>query len=252
MRSEVSPAMLRASVPVMKSGPDITRIARLIGDPARANILTALMGGQALTASELARQAGVTAATASSHLSQLVDGGLLVPEKQGRHRYFQLAGHEVAELLEDMSGLAERVGHLRFQPGPRDPQMRRARVCYDHLAGEMGVALHDALCRAGAFAAVPEGLSLSPAGRDLFGGLGIDADALGRQRRSACRTCLDWSERRHHLAGAAGAALLARLQSAGWLARVEGSRAIRVTQTGEARWSAFLAGIASGEAAALD
>ncbi|MFO1165925.1 MAG: winged helix-turn-helix domain-containing protein [Paracoccus sp. (in: a-proteobacteria)] len=133
----------------MKDGPDIARVAALIGDPARANMLTALMGGRALTASELAQEAGVTAQTASSHLARLAEGGLIRQRKQGRHRYHQLASAEVAALLESLMGLAAGAGHLRRRPGPRDPAMRRARVCYDHLAGEMGTTMFESMLARG-------------------------------------------------------------------------------------------------------
>ncbi|MBP7650895.1 MAG: winged helix-turn-helix transcriptional regulator, partial [Phenylobacterium sp.] len=121
----------------MKLGPDIARIGALLGDPARANMLTALVGGQALTAGELAREAGITASTASSHLGKLTDDGLLVRVRQSRSVYYALASEDVAALLETLMGLATRTGHLRTRPGPREPALRRARVCYDHLAGEL-------------------------------------------------------------------------------------------------------------------
>src|SRR5450631_3406354 len=129
----------------MKAGPDIAMVASLVGDPARANMLTALMTGRALTASELAHQAGITPQTASSHLSKLEAGGLLEQEKQGRHRYFRLADPDVAGVLEGLAGLAARAGHLRVRTGPKDPALRRARVCYDHLAGDLGVQMLDSL-----------------------------------------------------------------------------------------------------------
>ncbi|MEO0960637.1 MAG: winged helix-turn-helix domain-containing protein, partial [Pseudomonadota bacterium] len=122
----------------MKAGPDIAHIAALIGDPARANMLTALMSGKALTVSELAEEAGVTIQTASSHLSKLDEGGLLRPRKQGRHKYFTLASDDVAHVLEGLMGLAAGSGYLRKRTGPRDAELRRARVCYNHLAGDMG------------------------------------------------------------------------------------------------------------------
>src|ERR1700743_732143 len=129
----------------MKAGPSIAPIATLAGDPARANMLSALLGGKALTASELASEAGVTAQTASSHLAKLEAGGLVAVAAQGRHRYLRLAGADVAEMLETMMGVAARTGHLRTRPGPGDPAIRKARICYDHLAGEMGVSMFDAL-----------------------------------------------------------------------------------------------------------
>ncbi|NNG02830.1 MAG: winged helix-turn-helix transcriptional regulator, partial [Inquilinus sp.] len=125
----------------MKTGPDIAHVAALLGDPARANMLTALMSGRALTASELASEAGVTPQTASAHLARLQQGGLVVPRKQGRHRYYALTGEDVAAVLEALMGLAARTGHLRTRTGPKDPALRRARVCYDHLAGELGVRM---------------------------------------------------------------------------------------------------------------
>ncbi|MDZ4052364.1 MAG: metalloregulator ArsR/SmtB family transcription factor [Phenylobacterium sp.] len=133
----------------MKLGPDIARIGALLGDPARANMLTALVGGQALTAGELAREAGITASTASSHLGKLTDDGLLVRVRQSRSVYYALASEEVAALLETLMGLATRAGHLRTRPGPKEPALRRARVCYDHLAGELAVAMLDNLLARG-------------------------------------------------------------------------------------------------------
>ena len=125
----------------MKVGPDIATIAALLGDPARANMLTALLAGQALTAGELAREAGVTAQTASSHLARLEAGGLLTQRKQGRHRYYALSGEDVAGVLEALMGLAARTGHTRMRTGPKEPALRQARVCYDHLAGDLAVAM---------------------------------------------------------------------------------------------------------------
>lgn len=217
----------------MTSGPDIARLGALIGDPARAVMLTALMAGKALTASELARLAGIGAPTASAHIARLAEGGLVAVEKQGRHRYHRLAGPDVAEALEALLGLAQSAGHLPFRPGPDDPALRRARICYDHLAGEMGIALYGALQTGGAFEVSGEGLALSAAGRAALRDLAIDTAALETARRPACRTCLDWSERSHHLAGGAGAALLARFGELNWLKRREGSRALRVTVEGE-------------------
>src|ERR1700691_6018475 len=143
----------------MKDGPDIARIAALVGDPARANILTALMGGQALTASELAGEAHVTAATASAHLAKLEAGGLIAQRKQGRHRYFRLTGPHVAEALEALIALAARAGHARTRPGPKEPAMRQARVCYDHLAGRLGVLAFDSLAARNLIEADGDGLA---------------------------------------------------------------------------------------------
>src|SRR5207247_5039361 len=127
----------------MKAGPDIAMVAALVGDPARSNMLTALMTGRALTASELAHQAGITRQTASSHLAKLEAGGLIEPEKQGRHRYYRLTGSDVASVLEGLAGLAERAGHTRVRTGPKDPALRRARSCYHHLARHPGLQMPD-------------------------------------------------------------------------------------------------------------
>src|SRR6476659_7691424 len=127
----------RGNLHVMKTGPNIAPVASLVGDPARANMLTALMAGQALTATELAAEAGVTSPTASSHLSKMQAGGLVAVEKQGRHRYYRLAGADVAAMIETIIGVAARAGHIRTQPGPKEPALRQARVCYDHLAGDL-------------------------------------------------------------------------------------------------------------------
>ncbi|HXU53667.1 MAG TPA: winged helix-turn-helix domain-containing protein [Casimicrobiaceae bacterium] len=216
----------------MLDGPGIARIAALIGDPARAQALTALLGGQALTAAELAEEAGVTPQTISAHLGKLVDAELLVVEQQGRHRYFRLAGHEVAHALESLMQVAARRGPLRVRPGPREPALRRARVCYDHLAGDAGVAVYDGLVARRALDERDGDVALTDSGRRLFDALGIDIDVLALHRRPLCRACLDWSVRRHHLAGALGAALFARMLAQGWARRIKGSRAVDITPPG--------------------
>ena len=216
----------------MKSGPDIARIASLLGDPARANIMTALMGGEMLTAGELAREAGVTPQTASSHLAKLTEGGLLIMRKQGRHAYFALAGPEVAETLESLMGLAVRVGHRRSQPGPRDPALRRARVCYDHLAGDLGVAMLEGLVAQGVVDDREGALRLGAAAPAFLDRFGIDPGGMRQGSRPVCRPCLDWSLRRSHLAGALGAALLTRVYDLGWARRVEGTRIVAFTPRG--------------------
>lgn len=218
----------------MKHGPDIARIAALIGDPARANILTALMSGRALTATELAAEAGVTPQTASAHLAKLQAGGLLSLRKQGRHKYAALAGAEVASVLESLMGLAAKSGHLRNRPGPKDARLRHARVCYNHLAGSMGVQMYDALHRMGHLAATGDTLALTPSGRDFTTALGVDLTALEARKTPLCRECLDWSERRSHLAGSLGRAFLARFETLGWAKRLPDSRVIEFTNTGTA------------------
>jgi DNA-binding transcriptional ArsR family regulator len=226
----------------MKAGPDIAMVAALVGDPARSNMLTALMTGRALTASELAHQAGVTPQTASSHLSKLEAGGLVEQEKQGRHRYYRLSDPDVASVLEGLEGLAARAGHMRVRTGPKDPALRRARVCYDHLAGDLGVQMLDSLKRQRLLRQRKEGIELTAEGeRFLTDTLQISADALAHPRRPLCRACLDWSERRHHLAGTLGAAILNRFTELKWAARdaTPGSRVVNFTRNGEKRFAAL-------------
>lgn len=217
----------------MTDGPNITTIAALIGDHARAQALTVLMAGKALTATELADAAGVTRQTISSHLAQLVEAGLLAVEPQGRHRYFRIADAEVAQMLETLMGVASGAAAPR-RTGPREPALRKARVCYDHLAGELGVLIYEKLARRGAFAAGPGGIGLTARGAALVAELGVDAAAPAGSRRPYCRTCLDWSERRHHLAGVLGTALLARFEALGWAERVPESRVLAFSAAGEA------------------
>ncbi|MEH6718704.1 MAG: metalloregulator ArsR/SmtB family transcription factor [Aurantimonas endophytica] len=214
------------------TGGSIAANAFLMGDPARANMLAALMGGEALTAGELAAHAGVTPQTASGHLARLRDGGLLAVERQGRHRYFRLASPQVAKALEGLMALSSAPGLARVR-GPRDAAMRLARSCYDHLAGRLGVAIADALQRQG-FIQLDDGVGIvSDDGRRFLSDFGIDVGALDAGKRPLCRTCLDWSERRAHLAGRLGAALLDRSIALGWLLRVPASRTLRISQAGE-------------------
>lgn len=214
----------------MKDGPSLAAIAALIGERARADMLTALMGGQALTATELATEAGIAKATASAHLARLVDRGLLAVESQGRHRYFRLAHEDVAQLLESLLGVAWRTGAVRLKSSPRDPALRHARVCYDHLAGDLGVIAFDAFEKRRWLRHDEQGLRLSPAGERACARLGL---AIDDGRRPLCRACLDWSARRHHLAGRVGAALLERCYSLGWAKRRKGTRIVDFTARGE-------------------
>jgi DNA-binding transcriptional ArsR family regulator len=226
----------------MKAGPDIAMIAALVGDPARANMLTALMTGRALTASELAHQAGITPQTASSHLSKLETGGLIEQEKQGRHRYYRLSDPDVAGVLEGLAGLAARAGHMRVRTGPKDPALRRARICYDHLAGDLGVQMLDSMRKQRLLRQSKQAIELTAEGeRFMAKALQIDAAALAHPRRPLCKACLDWSERRHHLAGTLGAAMMARFTELKWAARdtAPGSRVVNFTRTGEKRFAAL-------------
>lgn len=217
----------------MKDGPNIVGIAALIGERARADILTALASGQALTATELAAVADITKQTASGHLAKLVDAALVAVESQGRHRYFRLADPDVAALLESLMGVAYRTGAVRLRSSPREPALRKARVCYDHLAGELGVFAFDGLERRRFFKRDAGTLHLTPAGLRFLRGLGVEVDERPGSRRPACRACLDWSERRHHLAGSTGAALLARFHALGWAKREPGTRVVKFSAAGE-------------------
>jgi DNA-binding transcriptional ArsR family regulator len=225
----------------MRDGPNITNIAAMIGDHARAEVLTVLMSGMALTATELADAAGVTRQTISAHLAKLQAAGLLSVEAQGRHRYFRIADAEVAQLLESLMGVAFGTGAVRVRSSPREPALRKARVCYDHLAGELGVLVYERLARRGAFTLDADGIALSLQGRDLLRAIGVEADALPASRRPFCRTCLDWSERRHHLAGQLGTLLLDRFQQLGWARRMPDSRVLAFSPDGEAALRAWLA-----------
>ena len=213
----------------MPSTAAFAEIAALVGDPARAAMLTALMDGRALTAAELAMVAGITPQTASGHLARLAGAGLLSVAKQGRHRYHRLAAPAVARMLEGIMAVAEVASPRPIRTGPRDAQMRDARTCYDHLAGRLAVALADAMAARGLLELTPDGGAVTPAGEAFFESLGIAPAAPGRR---FCRPCLDWSERRPHLAGQLGAALCARCFDLGWVRRREGGRALLVTPEG--------------------
>jgi DNA-binding transcriptional ArsR family regulator len=226
----------------MKSGPDIAMVAALVGDPARANMLTALLSGRALTASELAQEAGITPQTASSHLAKLEAGGMIEPEKQGRHRYYRLADPDVGGVLEGLAALAARAGHMRVRTGPKEPALRRARICYDHLAGDLGVQMLDSMRAQRLVRQRKQEIELTAEGtRFLAEKLQIWPEMLAHPRRPVCKACLDWSERRHHLAGTLGAALMQRFADLKWAARdaTPGSRVVNFSRQGEKQFSAL-------------
>lgn len=218
----------------MKEGPDIAAVAALVGDPARANMLTALLNGEALTPSELALEANVTKQTASSHLTKLTDMGLVAVEAQGRHRYYRLADSDVGGLLETLMGVAARAKALRTRPGPKEPALRHARLCYDHLAGELGVALFDSFMRNKWMHPGPEKtFALTRLGSVKVSTFGIELSELQSGARPVCRACLDWSVRRHHLAGALGAAILDQIIERRWATQKRGSRVLEFNRMGE-------------------
>lgn len=217
----------------MAESPDIASIAALIGDPARSRILLALMGGQALTATELSLAADVAPSTTSAHLAKLTASCLIQVSKQGRHRYFAIVDERVAELIEQLCGLARQDELPGVHTGPRDPALRRARVCYDHLAGDLGVQLFEGLLEQGWLESLGDGVALTQAGTNAFVDFGIDTTRLAGERRDTCRRCLDWSVRRHHLAGGLGAAILDRIFEKGWASKDLNTRAVHFTAAGE-------------------
>ncbi|HYD99667.1 MAG TPA: metalloregulator ArsR/SmtB family transcription factor [Alphaproteobacteria bacterium] len=222
----------------MVSGNTLAEIAALIGDVARANILCALMDGRALTAGELAWHAGVSAPTTSGHLAKLKAARLIAEERQGRHRYHRLASPEIAQAIEALMAAAAAGPHRHRPVGPRDEALRLARTCYDHLAGRLGIGLAEALSRRGHIVLADGAGRLTGPGRLLLReAMGIDLPGPGAGRRPLCRTCLDWSERRPHLAGRLGAALCARSLELGWIARRPDSRAVAITPEGRRRYA---------------
>ncbi len=214
----------------MSDGPNIARLAAPLADPARAGMVMLLMDGRARTVTELGAATGLTKASASEHATRLVDAGLLAAARQGRHKYLRLASPAVARLVEAMMTLAPPAAKGTF--GPRDPALREARLCYNHLAGAMGVQLYRSLSTRGFLAHGSSGPDLSPSGRAFCLALGLDENDLAPARTPLCRDCLDWSERDYHLSGRLGRLLLARMETLDWLRRRDGNRALTVTPTG--------------------
>lgn len=219
----------------MNTGAALARVGWAVGDPSRAAMLAALMSGQALTAGELAEEAGVTPSTASSHLSLLAEGGFLEPVRQGRHRYYRLAGPDVAELLERMSDFVPAAAVPR---GAASTALRTARTCYDHLAGELGVRVFDAMAADGRLVVDVGGVALSSDGRAFLGEMGVDA-GRGPGPSLACRPCLDFTERRPHLAGRAAAALLTAMTDRRWFTTGPVRRSLRLTPAGKAGFERY-------------
>jgi len=216
----------------MPDAPKLAEIAALVGDPARANILCALLGGRALTATELAFAAGVSPQTTSGHLGKLLAARLLVLMRQGRHRYYRLSGPHVAQMLESIMNVAL-TGPPRFQPrSKQDERLRHARTCYDHIAGALGVALLDRLSECGFVILGEEAGEVTPDGAEFLSKLGVDLTAARAKRRIFCRPCVDWTERRPHIGGALGAALADRCFELKWIERVRDSRALTITPAG--------------------
>lgn len=217
----------------MNTGSLIAEIAALVAEPARAAMLSALLDGRALTAGELAYAARVTPQTASTHLARLTEAGLLSPMREGRHRYFRLASPTVVEMLDGIVGVAL-ANRPRHRPVSRQArELSAARICYDHLAGRLAVELTDFLTAQEYLVIAEEGAEITETGARFLTAFGIDLPGLSSVRRRFCRLCLDWTERRPHLAGALGAALTERCFDLAWTERMKHSRAVIVTESGK-------------------
>ena len=228
---------------------DLAPVAALIADPSRAAMLDALVGGRPRTAGELARAAGVAPSTATEHLARLESGGLVVSERRGRARHVRLAGPDVARALEALSAIAPQVRPTGLRAWNHGEALRAARSCYDHLAGVAGVDLADALVARGALEPGDGAFAITHAGERAFAAFGLDVPGIRGARRATARACVDWSERRPHVAGALGAALLDELLRRGWLRRRPDGRALTVTPAG-AEGLAATFGVAPDGAAA--
>ncbi len=217
----------------MRPEPDLSTIAALIGDPTRAIMLSALLGGQSLPASELAYRSHITAQTASSHLSKLVEGGLVTMQRTGRHHYYQLKNAEVAHLLEALAVVAPPPRVKTQAQSEELNELHLARTCYDHLAGKLGVAVTQSLVDQELIRLDEADYQVTADGAKWLAAWEIDERQLHKGRRKFACTCLDWSERRYHLAGALGASVAAKFFEKGWVARIDGTRAIRITTSGQ-------------------
>ncbi|WP_085803834.1 ArsR/SmtB family transcription factor [Roseovarius albus] len=217
----------------MHDEPPMARIGAMISAPARAIMLTELFDGRALTMTELAGVAGVSASTASEHLAQLLEGGFVTREKSGRHNYYRLASPQIAHALEQLVAQTAHV-NLADRPGkrPRTP-IQQARMCYDHIAGHLGVAIADALVSNGALIPLDNDYELTPQGEALLGSFGADIPTLRHSKRLFARQCLDWSERRHHVAGVVGATIADLAFANGWIERARERRVLHVTPKGQ-------------------
>ena len=218
----------------MVAAANMVEVAALVGDTARATMLSALMGGQALTASELAARARVSKSTASGHLTKLLGAGLLAVTKKRRNRYYRIASPLVARMLEGIKAVAAIEVPPRHQPrSTQDDRLRFARTCYDHLAGHLGVAIADALVAKGYVVLSDDGGEVTRSGARFLSAFGAELTSTSRSRRIFCRPCLDWSERRYHVAGLVGAEIWRRSLELGWLRRERDTRAVRMTPTGQ-------------------
>jgi DNA-binding transcriptional ArsR family regulator len=224
--------------------PGLSRIAALLADPGRAAMLWALMDGSARPAGELTLIAGLSPSAASAHLARLTDGGLLAMEVRGRHRYFRIASSDIAASIEALANVAQATAPQRPVPRPARTvpvDMRYARTCYDHMAGELAVLVFERMVGQGMLTRHGDTLDATPEGVTRLATWGIEVDALQTRRRRFACTCPDWSERRPHVGGALGAALLDAWTSEGWVERTERPRILRITPTGNRHFDGFLA-----------
>jgi DNA-binding transcriptional ArsR family regulator len=220
-------------ISLMEGVNEVAEIASLVGDPARANILCALLDGRALTASELAYSAGISPQTASGHLAKLARANLIQLAKQGRHRYYRLTGPQIGHMLESIVSVAN-AAPPRYRPRTRrEEHWRKARTCYDHFAGLLGVGIADSLSNHGHLVLADEGGDITASGEKLLLKLGVEIENARAGRRVFCRPCLDWTERRPHLGGAIGAALATRCFELGWVERMRDKRGLNITPKGE-------------------
>jgi DNA-binding transcriptional ArsR family regulator len=217
----------------MSISPNVAEVAALLGETSRATILTSLLDGRFHTASELAYMAAIKPQTASFHLSKLVDGNLVIVEKHGRHRYYQLANEEIARILESFLAISPPPEVRSLKQSRQMKLLQNARTCYDHLAGKLGVELTEAMLAAGYLEKEAQEFTITTAGEQFFTDFGIDLVELRGKRRSFSHACLDWSERHHHLAGALGSGLLKKFLTLGWITQDPSIRAVTITDKGK-------------------
>lgn len=214
---------------------ELSKVTALIGDRVRTTILWTLLDGRAYTAVELAARADTSSPNVSIHISKLVEAGLLSVEKQGRHKYYCLAGSEVAAAIESLGSLIPAVPHKKIMLNRELSAIKQCRTCYDHMAGHLGVSINDYLLQEQILGLCDREYVVTPRGTDFFTHIGIDLSAAKQDRRMFARPCLDWSERKHHLAGSLGAAMLNSMLAKNWMRRIENSRALMITSIGKSK-----------------
>ncbi|OIA98645.1 transcriptional regulator [Paenibacillus sp. LC231] len=217
----------------MNANSNIAQVASLVSDASRAAILTVLLDGRYHPASELAYMANIKPQTASFHLSKMVAANLVTVEQQGRHRYYGIQNQEVAQIMETLLSITPPAEIRSLNQAAENEALRQARTCYDHLAGKLGIQLTNSLLSAGVLSEVEDQFTVTEKGEGFFKAFQVDLCRVKRKRRSFTHRCLDWSERRHHLAGALGHALLERLLELHWIQRVPNTRAIKITPEGK-------------------